>query len=93
MKRRATPRFGLIALLLAAAGSSCSSQDAPAGPSGAIVTDKSHGGLMLGLVPVSGVTLTSIHYVVSTPACVACENAGDCFESVNNCLGVGPAFA
>jgi hypothetical protein len=28
---------------------------------------------------------------VSTQACVDCENAGDCFESVNNCLG--PASA
>jgi cysteine-rich repeat protein len=25
--------------------------------------------------------------LISTAACVTCENAGDCFESVNNCLG------
>jgi len=29
---------------------------------------------------------------VSTQACVDCENAGDCFESVNNCLGVDIPF-
>ncbi|MES1175764.1 MAG: hypothetical protein ABUL62_15690, partial [Myxococcales bacterium] len=29
---------------------------------------------------------------VSTQACVDCENAGDCFESVNNCLGVALPF-
>ncbi len=29
---------------------------------------------------------------ISTPACVTCENNGDCFESVNNCLGVAAPF-
>ncbi len=29
---------------------------------------------------------------ISTQACVDCENAGDCFESVNNCLGVAIPF-
>jgi len=28
-------------------------------------------------------------YKVSTQACVDCENAGDCFETVDNCLGAG----
>ncbi|HYQ03177.1 MAG TPA: hypothetical protein VER96_31100 [Polyangiaceae bacterium] len=28
---------------------------------------------------------------VSTQACVDCENAGDCFETVDNCLGLGLA--
>jgi hypothetical protein len=30
---------------------------------------------------------------ISTPACVDCENAGDCFESVNNCTGVAAPFS
>jgi hypothetical protein len=30
---------------------------------------------------------------ISTSACVACENNGDCFESVNNCLGVASPFS
>jgi len=29
---------------------------------------------------------------ISTPACLACENAGDCIESINNCLGVDAPF-
>jgi hypothetical protein len=29
---------------------------------------------------------------ISTAACVTCENAGDCFESVNNCVGVAAPF-
>jgi hypothetical protein len=29
---------------------------------------------------------------ISTQACVDCENAGDCFESVDNCLGVSFPF-
>lgn len=35
---------------------------------------------------------TSCTAKVSTAACVACENAGDCFESVSNCLGVAAPF-
>lgn len=31
--------------------------------------------------------------LISTAACVTCENAGDCFESVNNCVGVAAPFA
>jgi len=31
-------------------------------------------------------------YKVGTQACLDCENAGDCFESVNNCLGVLEPF-
>lgn len=30
---------------------------------------------------------------ISTQACVDCENAGDCFESVNNCAGVSAPFS
>jgi hypothetical protein len=29
---------------------------------------------------------------ISTQACVDCENSGDCFESVNNCLGLDAPF-
>jgi hypothetical protein len=30
---------------------------------------------------------------ISSNACVACENAGDCFESVDNCAGVAAPFS
>jgi hypothetical protein len=30
---------------------------------------------------------------ISTQACVDCENAGDCFESVDNCQGVAAPFS
>jgi len=30
---------------------------------------------------------------ISTAACVACERAGDCFESVDECLGVAAPFS
>jgi hypothetical protein len=29
---------------------------------------------------------------ISTPACVECEQAGDCFASSDNCLGIGRPF-
>ncbi len=41
----------------------------------------------------SSPTCTNTCKKVSTDACVTCENAGDCFESVNNCLGVVAPFA
>jgi hypothetical protein len=68
MKLRATPTLGLLAVTLAAALSSCSARDVPEGPRIAVATDGQHGGLVLGLVPVSGVTLSSLHYVVTNGA-------------------------
>ena len=41
----------------------------------------------------SSPTCSSTCKKISTPACVACENAGDCFESVNNCQGVAAPFS
>jgi cysteine-rich repeat protein len=41
----------------------------------------------------SSPTCSSTCKKVSTTACVACENNGDCFESVNNCQGVAAPFA
>jgi hypothetical protein len=38
-------------------------------------------------------TCSSTCKKISTDACVACENAGDCFESVNNCLGSVAPFS
>jgi hypothetical protein len=76
MTLRATLKLGLLGLLLAAAVSSCSGQDVPAGPRSFVVTDGNHGGLKLALVPVSGVTLSLVHYVVTngaTPAVIIGE--------------------
>ena len=41
----------------------------------------------------SSPTCSSTCKKISTASCVTCENAGDCFESVNNCQGVAAPFS
>ncbi len=68
MERRTRSKLGLLGVLLAASVAGCSSPGASGAPQPPIATDANHGGVELGLVPVAGVTLSVIHFVVTNSA-------------------------
>src|SRR4051794_38705628 len=66
----------MLALLAAGVGVGCSSSQTPSTGQQGVGNDGHHGSVGLSLVPVTGVTLNSVHYVVAnsaTPAVTVSE--------------------
>lgn len=67
MRKQMSVRLAGVALVAGAAVMSCGNGNSSGGPRSAM-SSESHGTVGLGLVPVSSVTLNTIHYVVTNGA-------------------------